>query len=90
MEETPSPLLGGEQRIHHVYLCRLQLTFCKNNLLAVCLHSPIQQVEMGPSVLAAMKSKYSISLLQTEVYRYKDVGRKSCFTGLSGCSVICA
>ena len=54
-EETPSPLLGGEQRIHHVYLCHLQLMFCKNNLLVVCYHCPVQQVEMDPSVLAANK-----------------------------------
>ena len=57
VEETPSLLLGGELRIHHVYLCHLQLMSCKNSLLVACWHCLTRQVEMGPWALAAKKFK---------------------------------
>ena len=60
MEETLSQLLDVEQRIHHVYLCRSQLMFCKNSLLAAYWQNLIQQVNMGPSVLAAQKARKTL------------------------------
>jgi hypothetical protein len=57
VEETPSLLLGGELRIHHVYLCHLQLTFCRSNLLVVYWERLSRLVEMSPWALAK-KNKF--------------------------------
>jgi len=48
VEETPSLLLGVEQRIHHVCSYHLQLAFYKNNSLAACWQCLTQQAKMGP------------------------------------------
>lgn len=60
MVETLSQLLDGEQKIHHAYLYHLLLMFCRSSLLAAYWQNLIQQVDTGPSVLAAEKARKNL------------------------------